>query len=131
MKPTILFMSVGALSLILGIAAANHVNQETVQDDKKDTQVPQLSQANPDLEVGQKDKQFTQEKLSIKVGDSVTFTNDDPFFHNVFSLSPAATFDLGSYPQGESKSVTFDEPGEVHIECAIHPSMQMVIEVEE
>ncbi len=81
--------------------------------------------------VGQKDKQFSVEQLTVKVGDAVTFTNDDPFFHNVFSLSPAATFDLGSYPQGESRTVTFKEPGEVHIECAIHPSMQMTIEVEE
>lgn len=80
--------------------------------------------------VGQKDKKFSTEYVNIKVGDAVTFTNDDPFFHNVFSLSPAATFDLGSYPQGESRSVTFEEPGEVHVECAIHPSMQMVIEVE-
>ena len=83
------------------------------------------------LNVGQKDKAFSVEHLKVKAGDSVTFTNDDPFFHNVFSLSPAATFDLGSYPQGESKSVTFDEAGDVQIECAIHPSMQMIIEVEE
>jgi len=81
--------------------------------------------------IGQKDKRFSVEQLSVNVGDTVTFTNDDPFFHNIFSLSPAATFDLGSYPQGESRTVTFDEPGEVHIECAIHPSMQMVIEVTE
>ena len=81
--------------------------------------------------VGQKDKKFSVEQLMVKVGDTVTFTNDDPFFHNVFSLSPAATFDLGSYPQGESRTVTFKEAGEVHIECAIHPSMQMVIEIAE
>lgn len=81
--------------------------------------------------VGQKDKAFSTDHLKVKVGDTVTFTNDDPFFHNVFSLSPAATFDLGSYPQGESKDVTFEEAGEVQIECAIHPSMQMIIEVEE
>lgn len=81
--------------------------------------------------IGQKDKKFSVDQLAVKVGETVTFTNEDPFFHNVFSLSPAATFDLGSYPQGESRSVTFDEAGVVHIECAIHPSMQMVIEVAE
>ena len=81
--------------------------------------------------IGQKNKKFSVEELAVKVGETVMFTNEDPFFHNVFSLSPAATFDLGSYPQGESRSVTFDEAGVVHIECAIHPSMQMVIEVAE
>ena len=64
-----------------------------------------------EFEVGQKDKQFTKKTLTVKVGDSVKFTNNDPFFHNVFSLSDLKTFDLGSYPKGQSKSVTFDKPG--------------------
>jgi len=81
--------------------------------------------------VSQKDKSFSVDQLSVKIGDTVKFTNDDPFFHNVFSLSPTLTFDLGSYPQGESRTVKFEEAGEVHVECAIHPSMRMVIEVEE
>lgn len=79
--------------------------------------------------VGQKDKEFTVKNLDIKVGDTVDFVNNDSFFHNVFSLSDAAMFDLGSYPQGESKSVTFDTAGTVEIECAIHPNMQMTINV--
>jgi plastocyanin len=79
--------------------------------------------------VAQKDKKFSTDRVEVKVGDSVEFRNDDPFFHNVFSLSDAATFDLGSYPQGESKSVSFDTAGTVDVECAIHPSMKMTIEV--
>jgi plastocyanin len=38
-------------------------------------------------------------------------------------------FDLGSYPQGQSKSVTFDKAGKVEVECAIHPQMKMTVEV--
>ena len=81
------------------------------------------------MEVGQKDKEFTVKKLTVKVGDSVSFPNLDPFFHNVFSLSPAKTFDLGSYAKGETRSITFDKAGNIEVECAIHPSMKMVIEV--
>ncbi len=77
--------------------------------------------------VDQKDKSFSQSQLKIKVGDSVKFTNSDPFFHNVFSLSDAKTFDLGSYPQGQSRVVKFDKAGEVDVECAIHPSMKLKI----
>lgn len=80
-------------------------------------------------EVGQKNKQFTKSKLSIKVGDAVKFTNEDSFFHNIFSLSEIKSFDLGSYPKGDSRSVTFEKPGMIDIECAIHPSMKMTIEV--
>lgn len=79
--------------------------------------------------VAQKDKQFSVRQMKIKVGDSVAFRNDDPFFHNIFSLSNVRSFDLGSYPKGESRSVVFDKPGRVEIECAIHPAMKMTIEV--
>ncbi len=80
--------------------------------------------------VGQSKKNFEKTELTIKVGDTVHFKNNDPFFHNVFSLSDAALFDLGSYPQGKSKSVTFEEAGTVEVECAIHPNMLMTITVE-
>jgi plastocyanin len=83
-----------------------------------------------DQVIDQKDKQFSKKALKIKVGDSVEFRNSDPFAHNIFSLSDTKSFDLGSYPQGQSKKVTFDKPGTVEVECSIHPSMQMVIEVD-
>ncbi len=70
------------------------------------------------------------EAMTIKAGDTIHFKNTDPFFHNIFSLSDLKTFDLGSYPAGESKSVVFESPGEAEIECAIHPEMYMVIEVQ-
>ena len=82
-----------------------------------------------EYEVGQKNKAFTVKKLEIKAGDTVSFPNHDPFFHNVFSLSETKTFDLGSYKKGETKKITFEKAGTIQVECAIHPKMQMVIEV--
>jgi plastocyanin len=82
-----------------------------------------------EFEVSQKDKNFSQQNLTVKVGDSVNFKNEDPFFHNIFSLSDIKTFDLGSFPQGESKKVVFDKAGLVEIECAIHPGMKLDIDV--
>lgn len=84
--------------------------------------------------VAQKDKQFVKdgalvEKMTIKIGDVIHFRNEDPWFHNVFSLSEIKTFDLGSYPQGEAKAVTFDKSGTVEVECAIHPTMFLEVEV--
>lgn len=80
--------------------------------------------------VTQKSKAFSAKKLSLKVGDSIKFVNEDPFSHNVFSLSDAKSFDLGSYGQGGSKSVVFDKPGTVEIECAVHPDMKLLVEVQ-
>jgi len=77
----------------------------------------------------QKDKSFRPETLKIKVGDTVDFRNEDAIFHNVFSLSDTKSFDLGSYPKGQSRKVVFDKPGVVDIECSIHPEMHMKVEV--
>ena len=79
--------------------------------------------------VDQKDKAFSLSSLSVKVGDVVIFRNSDPFFHNIYSLSPTKIFDLGSYKQGEAKSVTFDKAGDVEVNCAIHPNMKMKVTV--
>lgn len=82
-----------------------------------------------DTVVSQKDKKFSATTLKVKVGDTVSFKNEDPFFHNIFSLSDAQTFDLGSFPKGQSKTVTFTKEGKVEVECAIHPEMKLVIDV--
>ncbi len=79
--------------------------------------------------VTQKGKAFSARKLSVQAGDSVKFVNDDPFAHNVFSLSDAKSFDLGSWGHGVAKSVVMDKPGTVEVECAVHPDMKMLIEV--
>ena len=95
--------------------------------------LPSFSQAQ-EFTVTQHEKTFQMNgakvaSLTIKKGDSIKFLNEDPWFHNVFSLSDLKTFDLGSYPKGQSKTVTFDKSGEAEIECAIHPQMLLKLEV--
>ena len=80
--------------------------------------------------VTQKNKAFGVKKLRVKAGDVIKFTNEDNFAHNVFSLSTAKSFDTGSFGNGQVKSVTFDKPGKVEVECAIHPDMRLDVEVE-
>lgn len=80
--------------------------------------------------IGQINKQFSKDELRVKVGDEIRFTNQDPFFHNIFSLSDTMFFDLGSYPQGDFRTIKVEKAGVIEVECAIHPSMQMKIIVE-
>lgn len=70
---------------------------------------------------------FVPYVLPVMVGTSVEFPNDDPFYHNVFSLSRAREFDLGRYPRGESKRVRFNEAGVVQVFCHIHADMSAYI----
>ena len=81
--------------------------------------------------VAQQDTAFAPPVLVVPVGTVVEFPNRDPFFHNVISFSPAKRFDLGRYPRGESKSVTFDEPGVVKVYCEVHRFMRAAVVVVE
>jgi len=82
-----------------------------------------------DFTISQKGKAFSASTLNIKPGDKVVFRNDDSFAHNVFSLSDLMQFDLGTYGQGQAKSVVFAKAGAYEIECAIHPEMKLMINV--
>jgi len=80
-------------------------------------------------EVDQKGKKFSKPQLTIHKGDTITFKNDDPFFHNIFSLSAVQSFDVGTFSTGETRQVQFDKLGVVDVECAIHPEMKLKVEV--
>lgn len=73
--------------------------------------------------VNQRDKVFIPRVLAVPVGTKVDFRNDDPFYHNVFSLSDSQRFDTGLYASGLSYSQTFNKAGPVELLCNIHASM--------
>ena len=77
--------------------------------------------------IEQRDKRFVPHVLVIQVGTEIDFPNQDPFFHNVFSVYDGKTFDLGLYANGESRPVRFDRPGISYLFCNIHPQMSAVI----
>jgi plastocyanin len=79
--------------------------------------------------IAQKDEQFIPHLVAVTTGSSVAFPNEDPFFHNVFSLSRGSSFNLGRYPSGSSRSKTFNRPGIVKVFCEIHSHMSAVIRV--
>lgn len=75
----------------------------------------------------QTDTTFAPAFVTVPVGGRVEFPNGDPFYHNVFSYSTGARFDLGAYPRGESKEVAFDVPGLVSVYCEVHERMRGAI----
>ncbi|QOY88135.1 hypothetical protein [Paludibaculum fermentans] len=75
----------------------------------------------------QKERRFFPDLLVIPAGSTVSFPNLDPIFHNVFSLSKAKSFDLGNYPRNQSRSVPFQNPGIVFVNCHLHPNMAAAI----
>jgi len=79
--------------------------------------------------IRQKDLKFKPDVAVVTTGSTIEFPNDDKVFHNVFSVSSPAKFDLGLYKSGTSKSVTFTRAGVVDVYCNIHPDMVAKIKV--
>jgi plastocyanin len=79
------------------------------------------------VEIRQRDENFIPRVVAVPVGSDVGFPNDDPIYHNVFSLSRAKRFDLGRYAAGKSKGVRMDRPGVVRVFCDIHSHMSAFV----
>jgi len=89
--------------------------------------MPIVPARQPLYRLVQKDKMFTPHLLVVPTGSQVEFPNQDPFFHNVFSLFNGKRFDLGLYESGTSRSVRFDREGVSYIFCNIHPEMGAIV----
>jgi plastocyanin len=81
--------------------------------------------------VFQEDKKFSEAEVTVKRGQTITFTNKDPVTHNVYSKTPSMGFDLRIQKPGQSSEVQFDTVGEADVLCAIHPQMKMKVKVVE
>ena len=79
--------------------------------------------------VSMKGKQFLPHVVAVPVGGTVEFPNDDPIFHNVFSVSGENRFDLALYKRPKTGTQTFHHPGVVKVYCNIHPQMSAVVVV--
>jgi plastocyanin len=82
------------------------------------SEVPEMRQAGV---------RFRPRFLVVVAGQRVALPNDDAIYHNVFSFSRPNAFDLGLYPQGQSRSVRLRHPGVVRTYCSIHESMSGTI----
>jgi len=83
--------------------------------------------AGPAPRLAQKDQMFVPRVIVVAANSNVEFPNQDPIYHNVFSLSPTRRFDLGKYPRGNSRTVNFPKPGLVNVYCDIHSNMEAFI----
>jgi plastocyanin len=74
--------------------------------------------------MAQRGGQFVPSFLVIVAGQTVNMPNEDEVAHNVYSVSAAKEFNLGYYARGDPKTVTFDRPGMVEVQCLLHSFMR-------
>jgi plastocyanin len=75
-----------------------------------------------------KDFAFGPTTLTVKVGDTVTWINNDVTGHS--ATADDGSFDTGVMSQGESGSYTFTEAGTYGYHCTPHPNMKGTIIVQ-
>jgi plastocyanin len=80
------------------------------------------------VKIDQKGMKFIPHSLIVLRGTTVDFLNSDAVGHNVYWKSPKPN-NLGTWPQGETKSYTFWDAGMVTLFCNVHPEMSGIIYV--
>lgn len=63
---------------------------------------------------------FAPPTVTVSVGDTITWTNQDPTQHS--ARATGGSFDTGALSQGSAKTITFTVAGTFTYVCAFHPS---------
>src|SRR5208282_3384783 len=75
----------------------------------------------------QKHMSFVPHVLVVLKGTTVQFLNSDPVGHNVYwpsvSGNKKLAHNMGTWPQGQEKSFTFNDLGVAPLLCNVHPEM--------
>lgn len=71
---------------------------------------------------------YSPSSITVKVGDSVTWTNQDSVGHS--ATADDNSFDTGVLAQGKSGSFTFSKAGTYSYHCTVHPNMKATVVVQ-
>ena len=71
---------------------------------------------------------FSPATITVKAGDSVTWTNEDSIGHS--ATADDNSFDTGVLSKGQSKAITFSKAGTFTYHCSVHPDMKAKVIVQ-
>jgi plastocyanin len=81
------------------------------------------------IRISQKGRAFAVKTVEIARGDTLQFTNEDEFLHQIYVKSSVMSFDSDEQVPGETISVRFPAAGTFDVRCHIHPTMLLVVGV--
>jgi len=73
--------------------------------------------------------EFQPQKLTVKAGTTVMWTNDDSAIHSIKDTSPLATPVSKDLAKGDTFTITYDKPGSYSYICGIHNYMTGSVDV--
>ncbi len=79
--------------------------------------------------VSQRGRAFLVHDVQIARGDTVHFTNDDDFTHQIYVNSPSFNYESEEQPPGQAVDVRFPNAGVFEVRCHIHPKMLLHVDV--
>lgn len=127
MKKALTFLTLAALAVAL-VALTGCGSTPAATTPSSSTAAPSGGSSGGAPAVTISNFAFSPADLTVKVGDSVTWTNNDSVAHTV--TGDKAEFDSGSIAPGATFSHKFDTAGTISYHCSVHPSMTAKITVQ-
>jgi plastocyanin len=75
------------------------------------------------------ERSFRPNEITIAAGDSLAFSNQDEFIHQIYVDSDRINYDSAEQPPGEVITIPFPKSGDFPVRCHIHPKMLLTIHV--
>jgi plastocyanin len=116
-------------TLALALAVAGCGGDDNGSDAGSGTPT-QSSSAGGGVEVKLQNIQFSPKEATVKVGQKVTWVNEDSTDHDVTADS-GADFKSDTFGNGGTFDFTPDKAGTIRYECTIHPGMTGTLTVTE
>lgn len=88
-----------------------------------------LALASQSHRVVQRSRAFDVSEIAIAAGDTVEFSNEDEFIHQIFIQSPTLNIDSAEQPPGQVIAIKFPSAGSFDVHCHIHPKMYLKVDV--
>jgi len=85
--------------------------------------------ADDSLTIVQNGRAFHPADITINHGESLSFSNQDDFIHQIYVDSPGFNYDSEEQPPGETLSIPFPAAGTFPVRCHIHPKMLLTVHV--
>jgi plastocyanin len=120
---------VPVLCAVVALAAAGCGSSSDSSSSSTSTPAASSSSTGGGVAIKMANIAFDPKDVTVKVGQKITWTNDDSTDHNVTADS-GADFKSKDFGKGATFDFTADKAGTIKYECTLHPGMTATITVQ-
>jgi plastocyanin len=125
MRRLVLLLCAAVALLAAGCGSSN----DNSSSSSSSTSTPAASSSGGGVAIKMQNIAFAPKDVTVKVGQKITWTNDDSTDHNVTADS-GADFKSKDFGNGATFDFTPDKAGTIKYECTLHPGMKATITVQ-